>query len=69
MSFKVISNIENTIIIEMDKSNFRVLDACGKNLCFYMYSIRNFYNAVDFALRDDNKIIDYENPIMIYLCD
>ncbi len=69
MLFKVISSSENEIVIEIDKSNFRMLDSRGKNLCFYMYSIRNFYNSVDFALRDDNKIMDYENPIMIYLCD
>lgn len=67
--YQEIRSEENEIVIEIDKASFRILDAQGKNLCFYMYSIRNFYNSVDFALRDDNKIMDYENPIMIYLCD
>lgn len=67
--YKEVSRNEREIVIEINKENFRILDKQGKNLCLYMYSIRNFYNAVDFALKDDNQIMDYENPIMIYLCD
>lgn len=64
-----IERSNNDILIEIDKKSFRILDEGGRVLCFYMYSLVKYHDSVDFALRDSNGIMNYDNPIMIYFCD
>lgn len=67
--YKELKNDRNEIVIKVDKKNFRVLDAGGKCLCIYMYGVVNFHNIVDFALKNENSDMSYENPIMFYFAD
>ena len=57
----------NEVAISMDKENFNVLKNDGKILCYRMYTVRRYNNFIDFALRDDLDMFDFENVNVLYL--
>lgn len=56
----------NEVVISMDKENFNVLKDGGKILCYRMYTVRRYDNFIDFAVKDDFDIFDFENVNVLY---
>lgn len=56
----------NEVVISMDKENFNVLKDGGKILCYRMYTVRRYNNFIDFAVKDDLDMFDFENVNVLY---
>lgn len=61
-----ISNSQDEITITMKKKSFQVLQNEGRMLGYRMYSVRKF-KKIDYAILDELKTFDFENPKLLYL--
>lgn len=66
LEYSVIESSQYGMKIAVSKSNFKALLNRGHLLCYRFYSVRKC-GDIDFAINDDRKMFDFENPNVLYL--